>query len=361
MNFLSFNDASLWVPSDRIAFKIGSVEIAWYGIFIFIGFVLAIILACVKLAKWYKISYDPFFYFCFVGIPVAILGARLWSFIIGDAAKSLSEYPNFFIAYWHFENGGLAIQGGVLFTVLAALIWFPLILRKPKYMVKTQLQNKLYIKQVSSWVYADAIVPCILIGQVIGRWGNFFNQELYGPAVDPANMQWLANFMPGVYNWMFIEDLGYQMRQPFFLYESFINFWFFIGLYVGGEFIKKRKAGDLALCYFFLYGLVRICMEPFRAAQYEFTTTIVTSALFIFFGIVLIVVNHLVFAKKRDFKFWYWLWTYTSWPFKLFWASISKKYSNELNRADPLHKNFGYVKKPIFKREENEMLYYNGL
>ncbi|MDE5553346.1 MAG: prolipoprotein diacylglyceryl transferase [Malacoplasma sp.] len=356
MNFLSlFNDIDTtpWIP-PKVAIQIGSFEIAWYGIFIFIGFALAIVLVCIKLAKWYKIPYDPFFYFCFVGVPVSILGARLWSFIIGDAKVS----TNFFVDFWAFHNGGLAIQGAVFFTVLAGLIWFPLILRRSKYRVKTQLQNQFYIKQISTWVYADAIIPCVLIGQVIGRWGNFFNQELYGPIADPTNMQWLKYLMPGVYHGMFING---EMRQPFFLYESFVNFWFFLALYVGGEFIKKRKAGDLAICYFLFYGLLRICMEPFRAAQFEFATTIVTSSLFIFFSIVFILLNHLVFSKKRDFKFLYWLWVNFSWPFKLLWAQMNKSYNNKLNRKDSLHKNFGYTKRPIFKKEQSEMLYYNGL
>lgn len=359
MNNLLLNavDTTPWIP-PRTAFEIGGLEVAWYGIFIFIGFAMAIILACVKLAKWYKISYDPFFYFCFIGVPVAILGARLWSFIIGDATVSVGS--NFFAEFWNFKSGGMAIQGGVIFTVLAAFIYFPLILRKPKYFVKTKLQDKLFVKQISLWVYADAIVPCILIGQVIGRWGNFFNQELYGPAVDPENMQWLLNFMPGVYHGMFIDG-GTIMYHPFFLYESFFNFLFFIGLYVGGEFIRFRKAGDLAIAYFILYGLLRICMEPFRDSQFEFATSIVTSAIFIFVGIVLLILNHLVFSKHRDFRFLYWTWVHTQWFFKSTWWKINGTYKVKSKKNNAELRNFGYTKKPLFKRQESEMFYYNGL
>ncbi|MDE5949820.1 MAG: prolipoprotein diacylglyceryl transferase, partial [Malacoplasma sp.] len=295
-NFFSVIGMSLNI--DKVAFKIGDLEIAWYGIFFTIGFILAIIFACVKLECWYKISCTPFYWFVFIGIPVSLLGARTWSFVIGDSQVPLGE--NFFSAFFNFRQGGLAIEGGVALTVIAAFIYFPLILKKPKYHVKTKIGKEFFVKQVSMWVYADAIVPCILVGQIIGRWGNFFNQEVYGPATTAEGLAWLKNFMPGVYENMFIDG---SYREPFFLYESFFNFWFFIALYVGGEFIKKRKAGDLAIGYFICYGLLRTCMEPFRNANFMFVTSIVTSVLFLVFGIGLLVCNHLVFARHRDFKF----------------------------------------------------------
>lgn len=325
----------------KTAFKIGSLEVQMYGILFTIGFVFAILAASLKLAKWYKVSYIPFYWFVFIGIPVSLLGARLWSFIIGDAATAL-ETSNFFVAFWNFRSGGLAIQGGVLFTVIAALIYFPIILKKPQYHVKTKFGNEMYVKQVSMWVYADAIIPCILIGQIIGRWGNFTNQEVYGPIVTPENihtMDWLKNFMPAVWKGMFIKDDSYNFHQPFFLYESFINFWFFIALYVGAEFIKKRKAGDIGIAYFILYGILRLCMEPFRSGDFKFSFSIVTSSLFIVIGIVLIALNHLVFCKMRNFRYIDYLWDTTK--------NKIKKENRTINRN-------------IYVKNDNEVFYYNG-
>lgn len=345
------NPDSTWVP-DPVAFSIGSLDIRWYGLFFTFGFILAIAMACIKLEFWYKVSSNPFYWFVFIGIPVSLLGARSWSFIIGDAAKLL-ETQNFFQAFFDFREGGLAIQGGVLFTVLAAGIYFPLVLKKPKYHVKTKIGNDMYVKQVSMWVYADAIIPCILIGQIIGRWGNFMNQEVYGPAVAPENidsMNWLRDFMPAVWKGMFIKDDGYTFHQPFFLYESFINFIFLIILYVGGEFVKFRKAGDLGIIYFILYGLVRICMEPFRSGSYQFSFSIVTSALFIAIGIILFLVNHLVFCKIRNIR----CWDLIGFKIKGYWFKLTKKVSNDstLNQKGVPEK---------FIRKDTEMYFYNGL
>ncbi|MCF0218058.1 MAG: prolipoprotein diacylglyceryl transferase [Malacoplasma sp.] len=344
-----------------IAFYIGNLPIAWYGILFAIGFIFAIIFACVKLEKWYKISCNPFYWFVFVGIPVSLLGARIWSFVIGDAAKVLANNQNFFSAFFDFRSGGLAIEGGVMLTVIAAFIYFPLVLKKPKYHVKTKIGDEFFVKQVSMWVYADAIVPCILVGQIIGRWGNFFNQEVYGPATTAQGLAWLQTVMPGVYNHMNINGVYYH---PFFLYESFFNFWFFIFLYVACEFIKQRKAGDLAIGYFILYGILRTCMEPFRHSDYKFNTSIVTSVLFVVIGIALLICNHLVFAKHRDFKFWAYFWYCVSEKYKKIHNLIfSKKSANAVNaNKKNLAKSNEKQKldKSSFYRKKSEMFYYNG-
>lgn len=340
------------------AFKINDFEVKWYGILITLGFVFAIILACVKLEKWYKISSNPFYWFVFIGIPTSILGARIWSFVIGDASKNLSEGVNFISAFFDLRSGGLAIEGGVLFTVIAALIYFPLILKKPTYHVKTKIGKEFYVKQVSMWVYADAIVPCILVGQVIGRWGNFFNQEVYGPVATADQLAWLKTLMPGVYNHMYIDG---AYHQPFFLYESFINFWFFIALYIGGEFTKKRKAGDLAIAYFICYGLLRTCMEPFRYSNFQFVTSIVMSALFFVVGIILLVLNHLIFSKHRDFKFWEFIWYKTTKFFKYdIKEFINSKKNIDTMNSNSNNKNKKINKEPNFYRKASEIYYFNG-
>lgn len=347
-----------WKP-DPTAFSIGNFPIQWYGIFFTLGFIFAIILASIKLEYWYKVSYTPFYFFVFIGIPVSILGARIWSFIIGDAAKLL-ETKNFFSAFFDFRQGGLAIQGGVVFAVIAGCIYFPLILKKPKYNIKTKLNDVVYVKQVSSWVYADAIIPCVLIGQIIGRWGNFMNQEVYGPSVSAENIEsfnWLKNFMPAVWRGMFIKSENFTFHQPFFLYESMANFAVLILLYVVFEFIKFRKVGDIALSYFFFYGLIRIFMEPFRSSDFKFSASIVTSALFIVFSVLLIVLNHLIFSKNRNFKFWAFSW----FIFKKSITLLKQNLINIFNKNKKASKlEFSNEIKKKFYRSDSEMYYYNG-
>lgn len=353
-----FNVTAPYIPNP-IAFEVGSLKVAWYGIFIFIGFIIAIVVACLKFAKWYKISYDPFFYFTMIGIPVAILGARLWSFVIGDAIIT----TNFFQDFWDFGKGGLAIQGGIIFTMISALIYFPLILSKPKYHIRTNNENEFYVRQISSWVYADAIIPCILIGQVIGRWGNFFNQELYGSLVDnpEVSMVWLKTIMPDVYYGMFIGGNPSAFHQPLFLYESFGNFFIFIFLFVGCEFIKFRKAGDIGIMYFLFYGILRLIMEPLRDQKYSFVTSIVISILFIIGGITLLILNHLFISKNRDKKILFHIWIVVIFFFKKVFSLINSEYKNSMLLKDPKLENYGFKKKPIFIREEHEIMYYNNI
>ena len=240
-----------YLPGANVAFTIGSLSIDWYGIFVTIGFVLAIVLSILKLKLWYKVKTDPFYYYCLMGIPLAIIGARFWSCCIGDG------HWNEFFLFW---RGGLAIQGGVIADIILALWWFPFILKKPKYRVRDALLSpeKPAVRQVSMWVYADAIIPCILIGQIVGRWGNYFNQEVYGLLITPTDgNMWFLNFMSKVLPYMYVNDLGGYV-QPLFLYEGMINFVGLIFLYVCMEFIPKVKSGTIGMSYFLWYGIVRI-------------------------------------------------------------------------------------------------------
>lgn len=286
-----------WSSDAAIAFHIGSLPIRWYGIFITIGFILAIILAVVKLECWYKVKSDPFYWYCLMGIPAAILGARFWSCCLGDA-----EWSQFFI----FSTGGLAIEGGVVFAALVALWWFPFILKKPKYQVRdlTIDPTKPQIRQVSIWVYVDGIIPCILIGQVIGRWGNYFNQEIYGQLINSSHssyIEWLCYHLP----YMYVSDssmiTGYY--QPLFLYESCTNLVGLIILYIGFEFIPKLKSGTIGMCYFLWYGIVRLVFEPLRYNQYSFVNTYVMTGIWITFSIILIVLNQIgIIPKTRNYR-----------------------------------------------------------
>ncbi len=338
---------------EDIAFSIGAFDIRYYGLFIFIGFILAIILASVKIKYWYKIPFEPFFYFIFIAIPVSILGARIWSYIIGDAQLNTTE--NFFIQFFKFD--GMAIQGGVIFTVIAGLIYFPLILSKPKYQIRTNINDKEYIKSVSTFLYADAIIPCVLIGQVIGRWGNFFNGEVYGAPASEEQLYWLKVLMPGVYDGMWING---KLYQPLFLYESFANFFLFLFLYVALEFIRYHKVGDISAGYFIGYGILRIIMEPLRSAQFNYTMTYVTTALMIIGGIVFVLYNHLYLCKHRRTKFLFMYYVKSTYIFKLMWKRINKKYRIYMENVDPNNTNYLRKTKPNFYRDDSHLLYYKG-
>ncbi len=353
-------------PTDiKVAFKIGSIEIQWYGIFVFLGFCTAILLACLKLWKQYKISVEPFYWFCLIGIPTAIFGARFWSCCLGDA-----KWPNF----WNFSSGGLAIEGGVVLTVIAACIWFPYILRKPKYQIRDLQVKPETVRQVSMWCYVDAIIPCILVGQFLGRWGNYFNQELYGPVTTNQSFQWFLYYcLP----YMYISGKWYT---PLFLYEGLCNLFFFFILYFWIERISRRKCGDLGLIYFLWYGILRTIMEPFRYHEFTFQATYIMSAIWIAVAIFLLLLNWFLLPKLRKYKCWYifyetirhfYVSTYfkSNLLFKKFWFSYfhSKKLEVDTEKNAKINYledkiNFEEKKHDFniknFVRKSEEMLYY---
>ncbi|MDR3257190.1 MAG: prolipoprotein diacylglyceryl transferase [Mycoplasmataceae bacterium] len=282
-----------WTPEASTAFSIGSLEVKWYGICILGGFLCAIALACLKLWKLYKCPIDPFYWFCLLGIPLAILGARFGSYVIGDASANDPTWSNFF----DFRSGGLAIEWGVMFVVAAALIWFPLILKRPKYQVRDLTTEPNKVRKISMWVYVDAIAPAIFIGQVLGRWGNYMNQEVYGSIISSGGYKdFITNLLPYMQN-------GANVYQPLFLYEGIANFFGLILIYFVAELIPKKRCGDLGLCYFLWYGIVRAVMNPFRDQTYAFNAVSITvSIIWVVVAIVLIILNHTVLVNIRKYK-----------------------------------------------------------
>lgn len=271
--------------STKIAFTIGSLSIAWYGIFIFFGFALAIYLSCMKLWKLYHLPIDPFYWFCIIAIPLAVIGARAWSFIIGDAHDQ---------GFFDFRSGGLAIEGGVLLVVIVGFIYFPLILNINRYKVRDELgYGKPAVRKVSMWCYVDAIVPTILMGQVLGRIGNYMNQEVYGgPISSGAWYDFVKAAFPGVM-------VGGELHQPLFIIEAFFNFLMFFIIYYAGEFIPRIRSGVLGSFYFLWYGAFRLGIEPLRDTDYTFTNTYIMSGIWVGLAVILIVLQFTAFIILR--------------------------------------------------------------
>lgn len=276
---------------NNVAFEVGNLPVAWYGIFIFIGFMAAIFMGCIKMWQLYKIPIDPFYWFCLMGIPTAIIGARLWSCVLGDAQWS---------SFWDFQGGGLAIEGGVVLTVLLACWWFPFILKYPKYQVRDFSTQPNKVRQVSFLAYVDAIVPAIIIGQIIGRYGNYQNEEVYGKLINTGPY---ADFIKKLFPLMDTPQ-GASIAgiyQPLFFYESFLNWFGLVLIFFLGEFIPKKKLGDLGFAYFIWYGILRLSLEPLRDNQFTFITTYIMSGLWLAVGIALIILNHTVLYKLRKY------------------------------------------------------------
>lgn len=212
-------------PPDPIAFSIGPITVYWYGILIGLAILLGANIA-LREAEKQGINTEHFFNLILVILPAAFIGARLYYVIFNW--DYYSHNPWEIPATWH---GGLAIHGGIIGGILGGL----LLLRR---------------YHLNFWHVADVVAPSLVLGQAIGRWGNFFNQEAYGYEVDPAELPW-AMYIDGAY------------RHPTFLYESLWDLLIFAFL-IWLRRCKGLRWGDVALSYVVLYSLGRFFIEGFR-------------------------------------------------------------------------------------------------
>ncbi len=209
-----------------------TLNIHFYAIVIVFGMILAACLSAL-LMKRRNMSPDFIFTLFVFCIPTAIVGARLFSCLTD---------PNLGIkAFFEFPWAGLSITGGVIGGVTAGLI-------------------VCLVKKVNFFRAADCVVVNILLAQAIGRWGNFFNQEVYGRVVTNSALQWFPFSV-------FIESDG-QWHYAFFFYEMAINLVGWALLFSLAWFYKKKPNGIPTFLYFAWYGTVRACMEPFRDTEF---------------------------------------------------------------------------------------------
>ena len=223
------------IPLNPIAFTlpIGSGwDIYWYGIIIAFGFMLAIIYG-MKNAKRFNVNADKMLDVIIVTTPISILCARSY-YVIFDGVKC-NSIGDFF----GFSNGngfsGIAIYGAVIGAFICGAI-----------MCK--------IKKIKILDMFDLAATAFLIGQGIGRWGNFVNQEAYGTF---TNSSWW-----GMQSERTIIEMGEGLVHPCFLYESI---WCIAGFFILNYFSKKRRfSGQITLLYCVWYGFERAIVENLR-------------------------------------------------------------------------------------------------
>ena len=247
-------------PSFNTFIEIGPLSIQWYAVCILTGAAIAYFLGQYhfkKLGYSKEILSDYVFGLLFVGI----IGARIW-YVIFMWNELYANNPMEIIMINH---GGLAIQGGVITGLIYSYFFF----KK---------------RNISFLVAGDAIMPGVLIAQACGRWGNFFNQEAYGSAVD-------LSFLKALHLPQFIIDKMYiygQYYQPTFLYESLGCV---IGFLIIFFIIRKcqQKQGIQFFTYFIWYGVIRFFIEAFRTdSLYVFglKTAQLVSIVFVIVGLI---------------------------------------------------------------------------
>ncbi|MDF2546902.1 MAG: prolipoprotein diacylglyceryl transferase [Anaerosolibacter sp.] len=238
---------------DPVAFELFGLSIRWYGILISLGIVLATLLA-IHRAKKENVSEERILDLVLIAVPIAIVGARLYYVIF-----NWSYYQGDFLRMINIREGGLAIHGGVIAGVAVGYFFCK--------------RHK-----IDFWKMADIVAPSIILGQAIGRWGNFINREAHG---GPTDLPW-GIMVDGI------------KVHPTFLYESLWNF-MVCGFLLWYD-KRKKFQGELLFLYGILYSVARFFIEglrtdslmigPFRTAQLVSLITIVV------FGFIL-------FAKRK--------------------------------------------------------------
>ena len=230
-------------PLDPIALSLGPIQIHWYGVIIGVAIALGLYLV-VRESNKRGLDKDLFVDLLLWAIPIAILSARAYYVIF--EWDYYSQNPGQIIAIW---KGGLAIHGALIGSIITAYVF-------------TKKRN------VSFWQVADIAAPSLILGQAIGRWGNFMNQEAHGGEVTRAFLESL--FLPEwIINQMYINGVYYH---PTFLYESLWNILGFILLLVLRRVNLRR--GEIFLTYLIWYSIGRFFVEGLRTDSLMLTESI---------------------------------------------------------------------------------------
>ena len=227
MDPIKFPGLGLEFIVDPVAFSVFGWPVHWYGIIISTGFLLAMLFV-LKEAERVGVNPEIMIDVALFGTPAAIVGARLY--YVAFQWQQYKDNPASIIAIW---EGGLAIYGAIIAALISTVIYCK-------------------IKKINIWRIFDIGCMGLLIGQSIGRWGNFVNREAFGRE---TNFLWRMN--------IYVSEAEKRMDvHPTFLYESLWNAIGFLILF----FYRKRKRydGEIFLLYAFWYGLGRFWVEGLR-------------------------------------------------------------------------------------------------
>lgn len=244
-----------WDPARNIS--IGPVTIQFYGMIIAVGLMLAVIYGC-KRAKQFGMSIDDLTDGVLWIVPFAIICARLYYCLF-----SWEDYADDPISILYIWKGGLAIYGGVIGAAIGIVVFS-------------------LVKKIKVGAVLDITSLGFLIGQSIGRWGNFFNREAFGAETDSFLRMGLTNKITGAVTYY----------HPTFLYESLWNAAGFVLLHFLSK--KRKFDGQVALGYMAWYGLGRTFIEGLRMDSLywgDFRVSQILAAVTCFVGVALLMVN----------------------------------------------------------------------
>ena len=225
-NTIGFPGLGLEFEINRVAFSVFGRPVYWYALIILTGFLLAVLFVC-KNGKKRGLDTDSVYDIAFYGLILGIICARIY-YVIFDPDCLGGNLLNV-IKIW---EGGIAIYGGIIGAIISTIVYCK-------------------IKKLPILNTFDVCTPGLLIGQAIGRWGNFVNAEVYGGKTD--------NFLRMTIN-------SNQGVHPLFLYESLWNTLGFILIVIFRD--KKKADGQVFFAYTLWYGIGRLALEGMRQKDY---------------------------------------------------------------------------------------------
>lgn len=287
-------------------FQMGSVFVGYYAIIICIAIIVAYFLTS-SFAKHREISKKHVFWFALILVPIAIFGARVVHVILNANDYTFVEA----IAFWKGWHG-IAIQGAVIFGAITLYVCC-------------------HVKKISYLKLLDILVPALILAQAIGRWGNFFNSELFGWQV--------ANH---AFPFTVVNPDTLQPHLALFFLESMANL---AGFFVLWRMLKKVKSpGTVTGTYLLWYGTTRLILEPFRMPQFQpagFNAFYLFSAMMVVAGICIILYNHLYkvritkLGKTTGYQLWQILVAALLFPVGLLILLLPKKTFSAVEGEEP--------------------------
>jgi prolipoprotein diacylglyceryl transferase len=221
-------------PGDPFVFQLGGLQPRWYGVLLAVGVLVAGWLAR---REFRRRGMDPELAYSIAvwGVPLGLIGARLYHVV-----TDLSAFEGHWLDVVKIWHGGLGIWGAVLGGMLGVWIGCR----------RTHLPF---------WQVADCIAPGLILAQAIGRWGNYFNQELYGK---PSSLPWAVKIDPAH---RYAPYQSFTTFQPMFLYESIWDAIACVILYrFIGRYWRRVPRGTVFALYVALYSLVRLPLETMK-------------------------------------------------------------------------------------------------
>lgn len=244
MSTVSFPGLGIAINVRQIAFRVFGWPIHWYGVIIAAGFLLAV-LYCSRKAPDYGIVPDDLIDLLVWAVPLSIVGARIYYVIFYLDLYRRADGSLDFPAMVRVWDGGLAIYGGILMAIVVLLVFCR-------------------GKKIPFLAFADLGSLGMLIGQMVGRWGNFVNVEAYGGATDLPWRMGIYDTVNGAYRYLEVH--------PTFLYESL---WNLLGFLLLALVVSRRRKfdGQIFLSYMAWYGLGRAWIEGLRTDSLYFFST----------------------------------------------------------------------------------------